>query len=380
MTRRWLVALAALVGLASVESEAQNSVYGVLGIGFPGRSVSTRARATGGGISAFDARSPLSPAPVAGFRRITVLGEVGTSLWNYAAGDTTVDGLSQTRSPLGMLGGWFRGTPISFALSYTTYAERTWNMVTQDSIVIRDEPMAVQDVIQSDGGINDIRAALAYRLSSRLSVGAGFHLLSGSSQLTTERNFSSPNYIPFLERNEITYSGIGVSAGIVATVNSRLTVSLAFRADDELRIAVDSGSVSRFNLPHTYIGGVVLSPVPAIRLASTVVRKTWSYISEDLGQIGGANAFDTWDVGTGLEIGGTPETTKIPLLLGFRYAQLPFSPNSEQPREYGFSGGSTLGLAADRVLFDFAVERIFRSGGGAEERSWFLTFALTVRP
>ena len=94
MMRRSIVLLAALLASAPSVLEAQNSVYGVLGIGLPGRPVGTRARATGGGISAFDARSPLNPGAVAGFRRVTVMGVVGTSLWNYTAGDTAVDGLS----------------------------------------------------------------------------------------------------------------------------------------------------------------------------------------------------------------------------------------------------------------------------------------------
>jgi hypothetical protein len=305
-----------------------------------------------------------------------VTASTGTTLWNYTALDSAVDGLSQTRSPMGLIGGWFRGTPVSFALSFSTYAERTWDLVTEDTVTIRGESIASTRRLKSNGGIVDLRAALAYRLSSRLSLGAAFHMLGGSSSLTTRRNFSSVDYISYVESNRVAFSGLGVSAGLVATLDPRLTFALAVRSDDRLEIEVDSAPAGSFDLPWSFVGGMFIVPVPALRFSSTVVRQTWS----DMAGIGAANAFDTWDVSAGVELGGTQGTTKLPLSLGFRYAQLPFSPTTEQPREINFTGGSTLLMAADRVMFDFSVERILRRGGGAEEWAWFLSAALTIRP
>lgn len=366
--------------LLASAAEAQNSVYGVLGIGFPGRAVSTRARSTAGAMAAFDARSPLNPATVAGFRRVMIMASTGTTLRNYTALDSAVEGLSQTRSPLGVLGGPVRGTPLSFALSFNTYADRTWDLVTEDSVMIRGERIGVRDEFKSNGGITDLRGALAYRLSSMFSVGLGLHMLTGSSALSTRRDFSSVDYVTLLEKDKLSYSGLGLSAGVVTTLDQSLVLSLAVRSDEKLEVTADSASVGEVDLPWSYMAGLLVTPVPALRLSSTVIRRAWSNSATGLAAVGAANAFDTWDVSGGVELGGTPGTTRMPLSLGFRYAQLPFSPTEQQARELDFAGGSTLVFAAERVLFDFSVERILRRGGGAEEWSWFLSFAFTVRP
>lgn len=377
--RRLIVGFVLLCA-AAVGLEGQNSVYGVLGIGFPGRPVSPRARAMGGGLAAFDARSPLSPAPVAGFTRVMVTASTGTALWEFTALDSTAEGLSQTRAPMGILGGSVRGTRVSFALSYSTFAERTWNITTADSVVIRGASIGVTDEFKSDGAVTDLRGALAYRLSPKFSVGAAIHVLGGSSRLSTRRVFSTSSYITLLDQDEISYSGMGISAGVVATLDPRFIVSVAVRNDGALESRSDSIVVGKLDLPWSYVGGLNVAPVPSLRLSTTVIRQHWSTMRSGLVAEGGATAFDTWDFGAGLEINRVPILVGLPLLLGFRYAQLPFGPNEQQPRELGFSGGTSLVLSGGRVMFDAAIERILRDGGGAEERSWFLSFAFTVRP
>ncbi len=71
---------------------------------------------------------------------------------------------------------------------------------------------------------------------------------------------------------------------------------------------------------------------------------------------------------------------KIPIRLGFRYAQLPYSPTKQQPHEIDLALGSGLSFAAGRANFEFALERVFRDGGGASERAWQLSFGLLVAP
>jgi hypothetical protein len=90
--------------------------------------------------------------------------------------------------------------------------------------------------------------------------------------------------------------------------------------------------------------------------------------------------FDTWEIGTGVELGGPDAGSHFPLRLGFRYATLPFSPTAEQPREIDIAGGSAMTFARGRAVFEFAVERAIRDGGGASERAWQLFFGLTIRP
>jgi hypothetical protein len=379
MMRKLSALLLTILVAAPSGATAQNSVYGVLGIGFVGRPIGTRARGTEGGLASFDPGSALNPATAAGFRRLAITASIGTTLRSYEAVGVSADGLTETRSPFGQLAGWIRGTPVSFSLTFYPYADRTYDLVTADTTLIRGEDVGMSDRISSDGAVTDIGGTLAYRLSSRFSLGAAFHLITGSTKAGARRSFEDPTYRAAVEEVELGFKGIGVSVGFMGVLHRRVTIAAAFRTDSDLETMVDSVPFSKIGLPMTVSGGLLLRPHRAVQWATTVSRQSWSDAADDLQEIGGANAFDTWEVGTGVEIGGTP-TTRIPLRAGFRYAQLPFGPNEDQPREIGVSVGSGVLFAGDRATFDLSIERLWRKGGGAEEKAWHFTFALTARP
>jgi len=380
MIRRPAVLLLTVLLLAPSAAIAQSSVYSVLGIGFVGRPIGTRARGTEGGIAAFDQGSALNPASVSRFRQISVTGSIGTSLRSYEALGVSADGLTDTRSPFGQLAGWIRGTPVSFAISFYPYADRTYHLITSDSVTIRGDVVGVSDRISSDGAVTDVGGTLAYSLSSRISLGAALHLITGSTKAEARRSFDDPVYRDAVEQVLVGFSGIGVSAGFMAALLPRLRIAGSFRTDSDLKTIADSVPFSKIGLPVSVSGGLWLIPGDGMQLSTTVTHQSWSDAHGDLQANGGANAYDTWEVGTGVELGGTPATKMIPLRLGFRYAQLPFSPNEDQPREIGVSFGTAILFAGGRGIFDLSVERINRKGGGAEEREWYLTFALTARP
>jgi hypothetical protein len=378
--RRLPLLLLALLLLVSSDAIAQSSVYSVLGIGFVGRPIGTRARGTEGGVAAFDPGSALNPATVARFRQISVTGSIGTSVRSYEALGVSADGLSDTRSPFGQLAGWIRGTPVSFAFSFYPYADRTYHLITSDSVTIRGDEVGVSDRISSDGAVTDVGGTLAYSLSSRVSLGAALHLITGSTRAEASRSFDNPVYRDAVEQVLVGFSGIGVSGGFMATLHPRLRIAGSFRTDSDLKTVADSVPFSKVGLPVSVSGGLWLIPSEAIQLTGTVTHQSWSDAHGDLQAIGGANAFDTWEVGTGVELGGTPATKMVPLRLGFRYAELPFSPNDDQAREIGVSFGTAILFAGGRGIFDLSIERISRKGAGAEERAWYFTFALTGRP
>lgn len=366
--------------LSPSESMAQSSVYGVLGIGFVGRPIGTRARGTEGGIAAIDPWSVLNPATAAGFRQLSVAASIGTTLRSYDALGVSADGLTETRSPFGQLAGWVRGTPVSFSLSYYPYADRTYHLITEDSVTIRGDQVGISDRVRSDGAVTDIGGTLAYSISSRFSVGAALHLIMGSTKAEARRSFDDPLYQEAVEEVQIGYKGMGVSVGFMAALHPSLTIAGSFRTDGDLETLSDTVRFSTVELPMTVSGGLHLAPLRAVRWATTVTRQTWSDARGDLQAIGGANAFDTWEVGTGIEVGGTPGTTGVPIRLGFRYAQLPFSPNDDQPREIGASLGTGMRFGGGRASFDLSIERLFRRGGGADEKAWYFTFGLTAHP
>ena len=91
--------LGLLVAVSPASLVAQNSVYGIRGVGFPGRPSGVRSLALGGGADLLDRASVLNPALAATFRQVTVGAVSGTTYRNYTAAGTDVSGLQETRFP-----------------------------------------------------------------------------------------------------------------------------------------------------------------------------------------------------------------------------------------------------------------------------------------
>lgn len=379
MIMRSVVRLALLVWLAPGVAAAQNSVYGISGIGFPGQPLSVRARALGGGVGAFDPTSALNPATVAGLGRLAAGLTVGTTLRRYTAGDTTITGLRETRYPFGVFGGRITGTPVSFSLSFSTYAERTYDVTSTGTQVLRGDTLQVTDRLAADGAVTDLRGALAFRPWSPLLVGAAFHLLGGSSRLHVRRSFSSTDYLPYLEQQQLVFSGTGVSAGIVFLPTRAIELAGAVRADGRLRSRVEGEEVSSVELPVSLTVGLRLLPARALGWSTTASRRSWARAQPDLAV--STRAFDTWEVASGIEFADREaRKTAIPLRVGVRYRQLPFSNVATQPSELALTGGSGLLLSDGRAALDFSVERFKRTGGGADERGWHFSVGVVVIP
>jgi len=365
-----------LLAVAVGDVAAQTSIYGVRGLGFPGREASSRERALGSGFLALDPGSPVNPAAVAGFGSVTVQIMAETNLRSYSVDTVDVDGLSSTRFPLALLGGRVGSTPLSFGLSFAQYTERSYDLTYADTVELRGQQVAFEERTTSRGGITDVRGALGYRLSTKLWVGAGFHMLTGSAKLSFLRAFADSAYRPYRIETEESITGLGASAGVIFVPGARVALGLSVRSDTRADVKVDSVTAANVDLPVTIVGGVRLVPIAPLRWVTSVVWRSWSTADDDLV----ARAFDTWEVGSGLEIGGLDAGTRIPIRLGFRYATLPFSPTDEQPHEIDLALGLGVVFAASRGLVDLAVERVVRTGPGSDERGWQLSWTVTVRP
>lgn len=356
---------------------AQNSVYAVRGIGFPGRPLSARARALGGGPAVFDPVSAVNPAAATAFSRLTVIAVSGTEYRTYKIGDTRVEGLRATRFPLALIGGAITRR-VHYAFSFASYAERTFDVISADTVPLRGEQVAVEDRLSSNGGIVDLRGAVAWTPARRIWVGAAIHLISGSAKLVVRREFGDSAFRSFQRTGKASFSGTGVSAGAIVTVAPGFRIGVTGRIDGTLEQAVDSVPAGRVNLPVTLSAGIELAPLPALRVTATAAWRSWSDAAPDL-VAPDESAFDTWEVGTGIELGAAG-TSRIPLRLGFRYAQLPFAPGSEQAREIDLALGTGLVFASNRGLVDFTLERALRDGAGVSERAWQISVSMTVRP
>jgi hypothetical protein len=271
------------------------------------------------------------------------------------------------------------GPHLSYGFGYSEYAERTYDVTTNSTLLLRGVPVAVTDRVGSSGAIVDLRGAVAWAASRRFSIGAAGHVLGGSAKITTNRSFADSLFRAFSETVDATFKGFGVSGGFLVTPISALRVGGSVRIDTRLDRSVASQTLARVKLPKTVAGGFELRPSAAFRAAGSVAWRSWGDAAPDVAA-SGTKAFNTLDAGFGVEIGGGRGGPPLPVRLGVRHATLPFSPTSEQPHETVFSAGTALSVSNGRAQFIGALERALRDGAGVRERSWEITVGLHIRP
>src|SRR5258705_10633194 len=101
---RAVLLLAALTLGAATAGRAQDSQFGIAGLGTPGRWESVRARSTGGALAFFDPLSPFADAALADLGQLTAAAQAAASFLRpeLAAGTRS---LPKTRFPAFTLGG-----------------------------------------------------------------------------------------------------------------------------------------------------------------------------------------------------------------------------------------------------------------------------------
>jgi hypothetical protein len=352
-----LLLLAVMPGVAL----AQSSQFGVRGLGFPGRGLATRAIGSGGAFGLFDQESSLNPAALSAAATLTsvfTLSQAFRSVENPSGTASTRD----TRFPQLMIVGPVRQTGAALGLSYTGYTDRDFTIASSSTIDLRGIPVGVVDSFSSRGGLSDLRVAGAYRIRDRWTFGVGFHVITGSNRLESRRTFSDSSYFPSRQRAEVSYTGVGVSGGVIRQMGTRFAMAALARWDGHLNVDRDSARVGTVDLPYTFGLGIRWLPVPQLDLATQAIVRTWSGANSDLLAQGGLGADNT-------------------LRIGARYGQLPFrlTPGT-QPHEYAVSAGSGMRFAQQRGGVDLALEHVWRSEGPYSERGFILTFGISVRP
>ncbi len=254
------------------------------------------------------------------------------------------------------------------AAGFTTYLDRSWDVTLRDSFLLRGVLQRYTDDITSDGSVADVRLAAASRLSRRIAIGAGLHVLAGSTRMSAQRRFDDSTFNRVQESAEVRYDGLGVSGSVLIGVAPGLTIAGWARSDNRLRAKVADTTTAITDLPLMAGGGVLFSPSPSARLAAAVAWRSWSKA--------GAGAFDTWSWSAGAEFG----SRRMPIRLGARGGQMPFGPGTKAPTETAASLGTGRAFAQGRALIDVGLERLERRGGGLTERVWTVLVGLTVRP
>jgi hypothetical protein len=204
------------------------------------------------------------------------------------------------------------------------------------------------------------------------------HVLGGSARLTTRRSFSDSTYRPYVETSDAGFSGFGWSVGVLATPSNKFRAGLSARIDGTLKRSVNREPGADVSLPATMTAGFEAQLARAAVVSASGSWRSWS--KSAAGVSAGTNAFDTVELGGGLELGGVPRSISFPIRLGIRYATLPFSPTADQPHELNLSTGTSIRFAQNRVKFDFTAERIMREGGDASEKVWHFLLGFELNP
>jgi hypothetical protein len=281
-----------------------------------------------------------------------------------------------------MVVGPVRQTGAALGVSYSNYTSRDFTLVSSSTIDLRGVPVGVIDSFSSRGGLSDLRLAGAYRVGNVWTFGAGFHVITGSNRLESRRAFEDPNYVPSAQRAEVSYTGVGVSAGLVRQFGTRFAVGSMVRWDGHLNVDRDSAAAGTIDLPYSFGLGLRWLPVPQLNLGGQAILRTWSAANSDLLQRGGVGSENTLEVAAGAEyIPDLKRPLRRPLRLGARYAELPFPlVAGSQGHEFAVSAGSGIRFAQQRGGVDVALEHVWRSEGEYSERGFVLSLGVSVRP
>ncbi len=344
---------------------AQDSQFGIRGLGTPGKWESVRARSTGGAFAPFDAFSPLIDASLIDVRRLSgsVTGALSRRTVDIAGTQTPLRG---TRFPAFVIAGPI-GRRIVVGGGFTTYLDRTFGISTSDTLVVRGDTVPFTDAVTSDGAVSDVRLAVAARITRRLAIGGGFHLLTGSTRVEATRTFTDTSYRNTTARDQVSYSGKAGSVNALLDLGS-LRLAGWFRADSKLEADIRGKTVADNDLPNSYGAGVLWHPGTQFAIAGTATWRDWTASTSN-----GHNTLN-WSVGAEL---GTPGAG---FRLGARGGQMPFGAGPTAPTEVGLSAGLGKQFAAGRGRIDFGVEHLQRTGTGLSEKVWTLLLGLTVRP
>lgn len=378
MRRALLVLLSAMMpGMAL----AQSSQFGVRGLGFPGRGLAARAAASGGAFGLFDPESSLNPAALASIPTLTAVFTINQG-FRHQENPAGTASIRDTRFPQLMIVGPVRQSGAALGFSYSNYTDRDFTIATVDTINLRGVPVGVTDSFSSRGGLSDLRLAGAYRIRNRWMLGGGFHVITGSNRLESRRSFDDPAFLSSRQMTEISYAGIGVSAGAIRQFGSRFAVAATARWDGHVNVDRDSARVATVDLPYTFGLGIRWQPSPKLDLAAQTMVRTWSAANSDLLQQGGTGAENTFEVAAGADY--TPDVKRPfrrPIRVGAHYARLPFPLiPGQQGHEFGVSAGSGMRFAQQRGGIDLTLEHVWRSEGVYTERAFVLSVGMSVRP
>ena len=374
MRRAWT--FAALIAVLPGALAAQGALS-VQGFGYPTGQLSSSALALGGASAELDPASALNPASIGANGRYSVYMQFEpeyrrTTLGGGAASSGTM------RFPAFMISGG--NSRFTGGLSATTLLDRTWRNVYSDSQMVGGDLVPSTITAASNGAITDARLGGAYWLNTKLQVGLGLHALVGENRLRFGRTFDEGSGIAGVSQlSTISYSGRAVSVGAIWLPSPGFVLGASVRKGGQMEARNDDSPLSKADAPDRFGVTLAWTAIPNTTFAARFDHVAWSAM-DGLGTAQ-LDTYDANDLGLGVEvvgprIGGAPSFAR----LGLRSRTLPFGVAGDKVAERSFSGGIGIPLARGRGSVDLTLQRAARSVGGADEKSWFVSLGLGIRP
>lgn len=353
------------------------------GFGYPPGQMSARALATGGGLTEFDADTPINPASIALTGEPRLFLQYEPEFRKFTNGSLSA---STTTSRFPLIGVQVpAGSHATVGLSASTFLDRSSSTKVSRTLSVAGDTVTANETNRVEGAINDIRLAIGYTPNQKVQIGLGGHVFTGqnrdhfSQTFPAERKFSN-----ILQIETLAFTGYGVSAGLVLRPSKVFGIGISGMKGAGISTHVGDTLVSEANVPDRYSAGISYEGIPGSSISAHISHDQWSKLN-GLGTAG-AVAVDAWDAGGGVEAIG-PQIAARPtiLRLGARYRTLPFVVSGGKVKELSFSGGVGAQFFRNRASFDMTLERSMRTAdasavAGVKERAYILSFGLRVRP
>ena len=282
-------------------------------------------------------------------------------------------------------------------LTYGGVLDQRWTLERQGSVELGGgEQATFTDAFVSDGGVSAVRLGFGRRISPRLAVGAAVGALTGNLTRSFVRSFESPGVgvgvAPFETGGRWRYSGPTASVGVMAEVGEllRATGTITWSGTlDAVPIEETVAATGSYDMPMEIRAAVSGALAPQLDAVLSLAWADWAGAADDL--LGGGSAGGVLALGAGIEWEApTLFGRGLPVRLGWRRAELPFRPGSEEGSQEGsqdtVESSYALGLGFMMSAFegiplasiDVAVERGSRSGGAVSEDFWRSTVSLRI--
>lgn len=378
---RALAIVSALVA-AGAPLAAQGNIS-MQGFGYPVSGSSTRVSGTAGAFAQFDLVTPQNPAALTGLGRAAISVQAEPEFRTLTL-NSVKEKVNIQRIPLLMVGARVTSRMV-LSVTSSSFLDRNYSTVTTGEVLIDGKLVPTTDLSDMRGSIADIRAGLGWRLSSRLSIGIGGHVFTGTNKQTLLRQFTDTLTLgSVLDSSSVDFFGKAVSFGGEFVMPKGFTAAASYRIGAKIEAENADTVLTRANVPDRMSAGLMYTGIPGASFAFNIENTKWSSM-QSLGS-SRLEAHDATNFSGGAEVAtGRVRGTPVMLRAGIGRNSLPFGVNGGTVKETRFGAGAAMAITnpgRDQAVLDFSLQRANRtlSGSPAKEGAWLLGIGIQIRP